>query len=302
MSRNYPAVYEATEKQAEFQIAFVYVMVAEGETTYWTSAEVPVSLTNSPWGNPKEFTPIPIRHSGFTETVELAPFEVEVNIAVDHSKLDNVVTRLALDKATIEIHRCQLDDNGEADFLTDTFQYFAGEVTNIRIGANIVSFTCSNFLFRPNQRLPRYYFQKTCNHIFGSPFCTIDLNTIKANATLTAFNRHARYVQFSTASVPATGGSGTSAYFQGGRIEHNSGVKLGIRTSTLSGGTFTVYLYYWDKQLESLGQAFIFPGCRKTVDVCTTFFSNLDNFGGFPYVPSNNLAADGAGKALDIGR
>lgn len=79
----------------------------------------------------------------------------------------------------------------------------------------------------------------------------------------------------------------TDGYYAQGWVVFNTGVNSGVERMVLgySGGTFTVVpgLPF----TPGVGDTFtIYPGCDKQQQTCAQKFSNLINFGGFPYVPT----------------
>jgi uncharacterized phage protein (TIGR02218 family) len=77
-------------------------------------------------------------------------------------------------------------------------------------------------------------------------------------------------------------------YFDNGQLVFNFGANNGhvvaVKAYLNSGGT--VYFVVPLPALPTAGDTFtIYPGCDKTQATCASKFSNLANFGGFPYVP-----------------
>ena len=50
------------------------------------------------------------------------------------------------------------------------------------------------------------------------------------------------------------------------------------------------------------GLATILPGCNRTVADCSNVFDNIENYGGFPYLPARELSETTIAAGGDITR
>lgn len=77
-------------------------------------------------------------------------------------------------------------------------------------------------------------------------------------------------------------------YFTGGYVE--SGYESSYITDH-TGGTITLLypLQTWREQASLR----VYPGCDKTLSTCRSKFNNERNFGGFPFIPRQNLTTEG---------
>lgn len=74
--------------------------------------------------------------------------------------------------------------------------------------------------------------------------------------------------------------------FSSGFIQINDGEEIILATKHSSN---TLYLLYpLQTDLVDITEFRIFYGCNKNTDNCQNRFNNIDNYGGFPFVPSKN--------------
>lgn len=144
-------------------------------------------------------------------------------------------------------------------------------------------------LRRPGLRL-RY--QKTCPHILYGPGCALDKESFAVTGEVTS-------VLGVNIKMPVAA-SYTDGHFTAGMIESPDGT---LRFITKHAGENLTLI----RPLESLIEFFnnggygggygfgyggttarIFPGCDRLKETCSYKFDNLNNFGGFPFIPGKN--------------
>lgn len=129
-----------------------------------------------------------------------------------------------------------------------------------------------------------------CRWDLGSSECGIELDStwIETGSVTGTFARNAinatTYRTFADSSRTEA-----DDYFTFGMLTWTSGNNVGLSAEikSFSGNTFEL----WDvmpNEIE-IGDAYeVTPGCAKTTTDCSTKFSNLVNFGGFPNIPGRD--------------
>lgn len=141
--------------------------------------------------------------------------------------------------------------------------------------------------------------------------CMWDLGDVRCKVDLSSLSYTDQTVKQVFVATPrtvitvslSTGGTVGDNYFQDGRIEWtgpeetpfaNQGVVSEIRKSEeleVSGSTtiHRVHLYLpTPKDISVDDEMTIGPGCDKSKTTCIDRFSNIDNFGGFPFAPGTD--------------
>lgn len=123
------------------------------------------------------------------------------------------------------------------------------------------------------------------------PGCTNTLFDARCGLAKTSFADSLVVQAGSTANKIITTSARPDGYFDNGRLVFTSGPNNGLVKAVRQymGGmmSFNSPLPF----APSAGDAFTaYPGCDKTQATCTTKFSNLVNFEGFPYVPAPETA------------
>lgn len=129
-----------------------------------------------------------------------------------------------------------------------------------------------------------------CRWNLGSPQCGVNLDStyIETGTVTGTFARNA--VNATTYRTFADSTRTEAAnYFTFGKLTWTSGANTGLdaEVKSFSSGTFEL----WDIMPNeiALGDTYeVTPGCSKNTTDCSTKFSNLINFGGFPKVPGRD--------------
>ena len=186
------------------------------------------------------------------------------------------------DKAQITVRRLFMDQNLVQQ---GTVIRFVGNIGDLdELSRTMAKFTCKSKVEDLNIQLPRNILQPACIHTLFDSGCTLSKPSFAVNGTVQAG---------STVNKLLTTLTQSDSYFDNGQLAFTSGTNNGhvvaVRKSLNSGGTvlFVVPL----PAVPGVGDTFtIYPGCDKTQAACAAKFSNLPNFGGFPYVPAPETA------------
>lgn len=138
----------------------------------------------------------------------------------------------------------------------------------------------------------RARYQRACRYVLYGRGCKLNKDDFAVIGQVTA-------VTGQTVVVPEAA-SFANGYFTGGMIEGPDGALRFITNH--NGSTLTLI-----RMLESINEGFvnagygrgygmsygglscrIFPGCPRERNICNSRFDNLDNYGGFPFIPLRN--------------
>lgn len=176
-------------------------------------------------------------------------------------------------QATVTVLRGYLDDPDE-EFIS----YWKGRVSGHSVERNIIAFDCEpafTSLKRPGIRA-RY--QRTCRHALYGAQCGVDINSssFMIDGTVSAIDGLTYTI--SAASAESDG------YYFGGVLRLENGDLRFIVAHTSD----QITLNAAHSELTVSSNVTLFPGCDRSPATCESRFNNLDNFGGFPYIPKKN--------------
>lgn len=189
-----------------------------------------------------------------------------------------------LDGAQFSLDRFYMPTYG--DTTAGPLNVFNGIVGEIQIDRMKVNLSINGYTELFNQPLPRNLYQANCLNTLYDSACTLNQASYAVSGTVSSGSTG---ISINCGLGQATG------YFNLGKFLMTSGVNSGLwRTVKLytNGSPSVISIGVPFYTPPSNGDTFtIYPGCDKTMATCTSKFSNLANFRGFPFIPENSTAA-----------
>ena len=125
-------------------------------------------------------------------------------------------------------------------------------------------------------------YQRSCSYVLYSDGCALNKEDFKISGHLTSVANDKTYANVDQASSYPNG------YFTGGMLEFNGERRLIIKHA---GPRLTFIRPFNNLVSDSTNtnhDCFIYPGCDRTKETCKNKFNNINNFGGFPFIPLVN--------------
>lgn len=251
----------------------LFLFVNDDVTYRLTDLAKPVVALGETW------EPSGIIQGTITQSRELNRDILSLRLPVDHP-IASVFTEGVQDSITsVTVFRGYRDDPDE-EFVT----YWKGRVSTPKIEQNTISLDCepiTTSLRRPGLRA-RY--TRNCRHALYGRGCLVDkdsssfavVDTITAVADLV--------ITVPAASLEVDG------EYTGGLLRLSGGDYRFIKGHV--GSLLTLNKPHAALQIgESVT---VHPGCDRTTTRCVDRFNNLDNYGGFPYIPTVNPFGGGS--------
>ncbi len=128
-------------------------------------------------------------------------------------------------------------------------------------------------------------YSRTCRHELGDPGCKFDLSLLRQNS------RSVNAVSSQRLKFTSTTGSQSDDFFNYGNIVWKTGANTGLVNEIFDYVDVTgeITLRIPTKFDIAASDTFdIFPGCDKQRSTNISKFNNLENFGGFPFLPGQD--------------
>lgn len=268
----------------EFVMAELYdLMLADGNELRYTTFNRNLNVGGVEYlAGPPNFVRGTVEEVLGLSKVGTLSLEVHANPTdlVNGAPILQKIARGDFDKAQITVKRLFMDSGLNQQ---GTVIRFVGNLGDLdQLGRVVAKFTCKSKVEDLDIQLPRNILQPTCRHTLFDAGCALNQSSFAANGIVQAG---------STVNKLVTNLMQSDSYFDNGRLVFTSGANDGhicaIKSYVAAAINFTVPL----PVAPSAGDAFTaYPGCDKTQATCAAKFSNLANFGGFPYVPAPETA------------
>lgn len=193
----------------------------------------------------------------------------------------------ALDSARVLLERAFMPSWGDTS--VGTVILFSGRASQINPSRYEVHLTVKSDLEILDTMMPRNTLQPTCIHTLYDAGCTLLKSAFSTAGVVTAGS--------TAAAILASALTQTTGWFDLGTLTFTSGVLNGVtrsvKTYTNVAGVKTIVpaaplspIGSSTPTAPGIGDTFaIYPGCDKLQATCSSKFSNLARFRGFPYIP-----------------
>lgn len=266
--------YETLESSVQDGNVEYRFLFALGAVEYrYTTAQDTIAIADS---NATTWVPAPITAGDVEQTGEMSKDDVEISLPRDNLFAVNFLGGVPEQVASVTIFRGHSDDG---EFVT----HWKGRVAGIDIGIDTIKFNCENIFTSMRRPGLRARYQKACRHALYQRGCTLDEATYAEAKTAIAASG------FSLTVDNLVDSNHEDGYYVGGMVEDADGFFRFITSQ--SGDVLTLIrpLQSLLDTVDSTGVAVtVYPGCDKSRVTCKNKFDNLDNFGGFPWIPSKN--------------
>ncbi len=269
---------------------FVYgdcfsVFLLSGTVLRYTNAQYPITYTSPGEMTPHTYTSRGILFDGMrmrsTLGIQVDEQDVRISAAAD-TLVDGVPLMQALrlgyfDGATVRRDRVYMSNWGEP--VVGAITLFFGRVSTVDPGGGTRAIMkVKSELIVLDQNMPRNFFQTSCKNTLFDTGCGLDKNDFAVTGT----------VGMGATNLSIPWASATLNEYDLGTIHFETGVLVGqtfsIRHST---GSAIILVFPAETPPDAGDQFKAYPGCDLTMARCSgVLFNNLNNFRGFPFVPS----------------
>ena len=155
-----------------------------------------------------------------------------------------------------------------------TFNMWSGRLVGVSFEPPWMSLGCEKIATSLSRTGCRIRYMRQCPHTLYMPRCGVDNQAFKATSTVLNLSANKAEVTLSWLLSQQPG------YYVGGILELGGASRFIIAqngyTLTLSRPLLT---------LAASTKVDIYPGCDRLAATCNSKFNNLDNYGGFDYIP-----------------
>lgn len=180
------------------------------------------------------------------------------------------------DCSQLSLYKCFMSSPG---VVVGIIKMFSGDIEIDSGGGLNLKMEVKSIAQRLDVEYPLRKYYPTCPYTLYSAGCGLDIKNFIKTGTITGIA--ADYYLFNTDLKLSDG------YLEDGGIEFTSGVLTGLSSPikySSSNGQITLLIPC--SQSPAAGDTFrAYPGCNKTVDICTNKFNNRSRNRSTPYIP-----------------
>ncbi|WKB50771.1 DUF2163 domain-containing protein [Eleftheria terrae] len=244
----------------------LYRFAQEHRRWCYTSGQVPVTYQS------ETYEPAPISRSNIEHSNELSRSGLEVQVPRDLPLAALFVAAPPEGVVSLTLYRRHLGQGGEAsEFVT----YWKGRLTVARLAGAEATLKCEPIASSLKRLGLRARYQIACRHVLYSPACGVAKERFRVEGQVDRIAGTSVWV--------AAAAERENGYFGGGYLQCAVGARM---VTGHSGGELTLTAPMVGLLPGERVQ--LYAGCDHWTTHCRDRFQNLDNFGGFPFIPWKN--------------
>jgi uncharacterized phage protein (TIGR02218 family) len=237
--------------------------MADQEWLY-TSADHAITVDD------KQYAPIYISRGSFTRTGDINKSSLDITVSASEDITFGFRSGWLPSIMTVTISRLHY-----GDVATDSMMIWKGRVTGCK-WADSTAVLSSDSAFTVFKRLGlRRIFQVGCPHVLFGEQCGVNPDTYVMATTVNVVNGQ-------IVSLSSVGGA-PDGYFTGGVIKVGA-----VSMMIISHVGTSVTLLDAVPEIVAGIDVQVWPGCNRTLATCHASFNNEHNFGGLPFLPTDN--------------
>ncbi len=156
---------------------------------------------------------------------------------------------------------------------------FVGDCIGVGIvDSKVLSARFVDKLSMMKKKIPDILYQSYCNNMLYDRRCGVDKLAYRYTATVS-------YGSNSAELLSATFGAVAEHFFTYGKAEYQGEIRMITYHNKADN---KIRLHFPFEQDINGKQIVVYAGCDKTASTCKNKFNNIQNFLGFPYIPSRN--------------
>ncbi len=249
----------------------LFKFVGTYDSFFYTSGPVPVPFDGD------TYVPIAIRRSDVVAgTQDDDGLDLTIEMPVSSEMVQTYAFSVAPPSLIVTIYRYH---RGSA---SEFVAYWVGPVNNIHVTGGIAKLRSPSLLASAlNTAVPNVYFQSPCNHTLYDGRCGIVEASFSQATTVSTVDS----ISVTVASIGSLDGK-----LVGGELRNTLGERRMIMAQT---GT-ALEVNYPFNDLAASDSVTIVAGCDHAYSGdCLSVFNNQGRFGGFPFIPPDNIFEEG---------
>lgn len=233
------------------------------------------------------YSAIPLTRENITQNDEMNQAGISIKLPRDNTLASLLSSVLQEAVCTLTIFRGHTEDP-DHEFAV----YWRGRVVGISVDGSDALLNCESVYTSLRRAGLRARYQKMCRHSLYGRGCFVDKSAFGVTYPISQ-------VSGVTATIPGAAGH-ADGWFTGGMLQAPDGSLRFIMQHVgdiLALSRVHVQLAS-DVQGSGWGQNYgnlyggvpviLYPGCDHSMETCNLKFSNLPNYGGFPFIPTKN--------------
>ena len=246
----------------------LYQFTRSGQTWRFTDIARNYTALSETWSS------VSLKGGRIIASKDFQKSQVDLEFPITNEFAKKFLLETIIDRTALTIYRGYIGDPDQ-QFVV----YWKGSVSGSKVNGKIITLRCEHILSAMRQSGLRSLFQRNCRYTLYRRGCNLEIEDFAVSAGVSDID--GRTLVVSEAAYEADG------WYAGGAIRAQDGVLLYVESHV--GDTLVLDFAYEGLEVSSGQDVKIYPGCNLLRTTCKDKFDNLDNFGGFPFIPTRNI-------------
>lgn len=244
----------------------------EGDVHAFTSAAKPITVAGL------QYLPEAIDRTEVSQSGTADKTQVTITVPANNPVAALYKTHAPPQKVLVQIYEGEWGDETR-----EVVSVFTGLVLGCNTAGGQAELTCESATASMQRTGLRRHYQHGCPHVLYGAHCKASRAVATRTTTVSA-------IDGAQITLPGGWAAGTAeAKFLNGYVEWTNGDGLLERAAILSVGDATTLTLERRPSTLSAGDSLdVVLGCNHQMDDCQTLHSNIQNFGGQPFIPLDN--------------
>ena len=231
-----------------------------------------VSGVNSITRQGQTFNPSSIQRDGVKLTSDVFKGAITISMPRGDSFASQFIAIPPEETTSVTIYRGHYGD-ADSEFVV----YWKGRIVGVKTSGNQIDLECESVFTSIKRPGLRACYEYGCRHALYLKGCNVNRELYRLSGSV---------LSISNGLVVTVQGAASQAddYFTGGILVAPDGASRFLTAHTGDTVTLTSPIV----SLAGEQTVSLYPGCNHLKETCLNKFSNLNNFGGFPWIPSTN--------------
>lgn len=227
------------------------------------------------------YTPLEISRSSVSFSQEQQGDVISIRLPASNNLVRRFINNVPGQQGTLTIRRLHRTDN-----TNQTIVLFKGIVRSV---AFTLFGKSAEILVQPitaglSRTMPRYNFSGVCNHVLFDTGCKINSAAFRHIEVIDGVSSNVYTIRNLSAGRP-------NGWATGGFVQVGAGSDFRLIVDHV-GDNITLQTPF-PSDIGIGTEVQVFAGCDHSISVCSSKFNNVPNFGGFNWVPRENVFVKG---------
>ncbi|MBS9781849.1 MAG: phage BR0599 family protein [Gammaproteobacteria bacterium] len=219
------------------------------------------------------FKPSTIERNNVSQSTDIAKNGIKLKFPLTNKFAQQFINFTPDDVTTVTVFRGEFRrDVGSNNFSV----FWRGRVLSAKVNNAVITIECESIFTSVRRPGLRARYELQCRHALYSQNCGVNQSGYKESTKV--FNVKNGYI------LQTDGISKDNGWFSGGMVQTQDGV---LRYIAEHKDNEIILNRPFNDNIAGQTVA-LYPGCDHLKETCKNKFNNLDNFGGFPYIPIKN--------------